>query len=218
MDNNQMMDPSVLYGIPPCAGPNCADQQRTTIVGNTPGNPNIPTLEEIANFNYLDAQQRREFQQQLQQAGSNELQTVVSGQGNTQPVIPQSPNRQGGSMQGTGNMTPPSSSTGMVPSQNIRPGGSISGLGSPQPGLQPITPTTQPMPITAESLQYMNGFLRTQIGRIVQVQFLVGTSTLVDRMGMLLAVGANYILLNEIETDDILACDFYNIKFVRFYY
>ena len=72
--------------------------------------------------------------------------------------------------------------------------------------------------MTAESLQYMNGFLRTQIGRIVQVQFLIGTNTLVDRMGLLLAVGANYILLNEIETDDILVCDFYNIKFIRFYY
>ena len=84
--------------------------------------------------------------------------------------------------------------------------------------MQPITPTTQPAPMTAESLQYMNGFLRTQIGRIVQVQFLIGTNTLVDRMGLLLAVGANYILLNEIETDDILVCDFYNIKFIRFYY
>ena len=50
------------------------------------------------------------------------------------------------------------------------------------------------------------------------VQFLVGTNTLVDKMGILLAVGINYILINETETDDILACDFYNIKFVKFYY
>ena len=89
---------------------------------------------------------------------------------------------------------------------------------SPSNDLQPITSTTQPAPITAESLQYMNGFLRTQIGRIVQVQFLIGSNTMVERMGLLLAVGANYILLNEIETDDILVCDFYNIKFIRFYY
>ena len=42
--------------------------------------------------------------------------------------------------------------------------------------------------------------------------------TLTDRIGVLVGVGANYILLNEIETDDLLACDFYNIKFIRFYY
>lgn len=84
--------------------------------------------------------------------------------------------------------------------------------------LAPIAPNTQPMPMTAESLQYMNGFLRTQIGRPVKVDFLIGTNTLVDRTGILLGVGVNYILINEIETDDVVACDFYNIKFIKFYY
>ena len=84
--------------------------------------------------------------------------------------------------------------------------------------LAPITSTTQPPPISGDSLQYLNGFMRTQIGRTVVVEFLIRANTLVDRTGILLAVGANYILLNEIETDDILACDFFNIKFIRFYY
>jgi hypothetical protein len=84
--------------------------------------------------------------------------------------------------------------------------------------LAPISPSTQPMPMTAESLQYMNGFLRTQIGRPVKVDFLIGTNTLVDRTGILLGVGVNYILINEIETDDVIACDFYNIKFIKFFY
>ena len=82
----------------------------------------------------------------------------------------------------------------------------------------PLTDLNQPMPMTAESLQYLNGFIRTQIGRRVQVQFLIGTNTITDRTGTLVGVGANYILLNEVETDDLLACDFYNIKFIRFYY
>ncbi|HBC27993.1 MAG TPA: hypothetical protein DC013_11340 [Ruminococcaceae bacterium] len=84
--------------------------------------------------------------------------------------------------------------------------------------LSPITDLTQPMPMTAESLQYLNGFMRTQIGRRVLVQFLLGTNTLTDRSGTLLGVGSNYILINETDSDDLLACDFYNIKFVRFYY
>ena len=72
--------------------------------------------------------------------------------------------------------------------------------------------------MTAESLQYLNGFIRTQIGRRVRVEFLIGTNTMTDRTGILVAVGANYILLNETEADDLLACDFYNIKFIKFYY
>ena len=85
-------------------------------------------------------------------------------------------------------------------------------------GMQMIPQWNQPMPVNPENLQYLNGFLRTQIGRKVKVEFLIGTSTLSDRIGVLVGVGANYILLNEIETDDLLACDFYNIKFIRFYY
>ena len=84
--------------------------------------------------------------------------------------------------------------------------------------MSPITDLTQPMPMTVESLQYLNGFMRTQIGRKVLVQFLLGTNTLTDRSGTLLGVGSNYILINETDSDDLLACDFYNIKFVRFYY
>jgi len=87
-----------------------------------------------------------------------------------------------------------------------------------QQDLTPIVPWNQPVPVTTESLQYMNGFMRTQIGRRVRVEFLIGTNTLTDRTGTLLAVGANYILINEVETDDILLCDFYSIKFVKFYY
>lgn len=81
-----------------------------------------------------------------------------------------------------------------------------------------ITDLNQPAPMTVESLQYLNGFLRTQIGRRVQVQFLIGANTFTDRTGTLLGVGANYILLNETDSDDLLACDFFNIKFIRFYY
>ncbi len=82
----------------------------------------------------------------------------------------------------------------------------------------PSIPWNQGMAVTPENLQYLNGFIRTQIGRKVKVEFLIGANTLSDRIGVLVGVGANYILLNEIETDDLLACDFYNIKFIRFYY
>ncbi|WP_242855659.1 hypothetical protein [Ruminiclostridium josui] len=83
--------------------------------------------------------------------------------------------------------------------------------------LAPITPTTEAQPMTTQSIEYMNGFLRTQIGKTVRVEFLIGTGTLIDKFGTLLAVGANYLVLRQAETDDIVVCDFFTIKFVTFY-
>lgn len=81
----------------------------------------------------------------------------------------------------------------------------------------PITDLTQPQPMTTESIQFLNGFLRTQIGKRVRVEFLVGTNTYLEKSGKLLAVGANYIILQEAMTDDLLVCDFFNIKFTTIF-
>lgn len=67
-----------------------------------------------------------------------------------------------------------------------------------------------------QSMGNMNSFLRTQVGKNVIVQFLVGTNTLVEKSGVLLGVGSNYIVLKENGSEDVLVCDFDNIKFVRF--
>lgn len=97
--------------------------------------------------------------------------------------------------------------------------GASRSMPAPQRGsTAPITMMTQPAAVTLESLQYFNGYLRTQIGRKVTVDFLIGTNTFVDRTGTLLGVGANYLLLREEETDDITVCDFFSVKFVKIYY
>lgn len=51
-----------------------------------------------------------------------------------------------------------------------------------------ITDIQHPYPVTAESLQYLNGFLRTQIGRRVSIDFLVGSNSIVTKSGFLLGV------------------------------
>lgn len=104
----------------------------------------------------------------------------------------------------------PDSDMDMVPQQQQQP----MFQGGDQ--LAPITPTTQPEPLTLSSVEYLNGFLRTQIGRRVRVEFLIGTGTLLDRTGTLIGVGANYINLRLIESDDIMTCDFFSIKFITF--
>lgn len=81
-----------------------------------------------------------------------------------------------------------------------------------------ITDFSNPFPVTSESIQYLNGFIRTQIGRRILVTFLIGSNMTEEKEGYLLGVGANYILMNELDTDDLTACDFYNIKFIKFFY
>lgn len=64
---------------------------------------------------------------------------------------------------------------------------------------------------------YTQGYLRTLIGKLIRVEFLIGESSFQDRIGVLLQVGVDYIILREIETDDDLLCDSFSIKFVLEY-
>ena len=61
---------------------------------------------------------------------------------------------------------------------------------------------------------YTPAFLREQIGKLMRVEFLIGTNNLTDRIGVLEDVGASYILLRSIESDNLIYCDIYSIKFV----
>lgn len=61
---------------------------------------------------------------------------------------------------------------------------------------------------------YTPAFLREQIGRLMRVEFLIGTNNLVDRVGILEDVGASYILLRSLESDSLVYCDIYSIKFI----
>ena len=61
---------------------------------------------------------------------------------------------------------------------------------------------------------YTPGFLRQQIGKLMRVEFLIGTNNLVDRIGILQDVGASYILIRSFESDSLIYCDIYSIKFI----
>ena len=61
---------------------------------------------------------------------------------------------------------------------------------------------------------YTPAFLRQQIGKLVRVEFLIGTNNLVDRVGILEDVGASYILLRSLESNVTVYADIYAIKFV----
>ena len=61
---------------------------------------------------------------------------------------------------------------------------------------------------------YTPAFLREQIGKLMRVEFLIGTNNLTDRIGILEDVGASYILLRSLENDSLVYCDIYAIKFI----
>ena len=61
---------------------------------------------------------------------------------------------------------------------------------------------------------YTPAFLREQIGKFMRVEFLIGTTNLTDRIGILEDVGASYILLRSVESNNLVYCDIYSIKFV----
>lgn len=61
---------------------------------------------------------------------------------------------------------------------------------------------------------YTPAFLREHLGKLMRVEFLIGTDNLVDRVGILQDVGVSYILLRSIESGNLLYCDLYSIKFV----
>lgn len=87
----------------------------------------------------------------------------------------------------------------------------------PMAGAAPVDFETLPTTPVLD-IMYTQGYLKSQIGARIKVEFLIGTNMLIDREGTLTDVGISYIIINEVETDDLLLCDIYSIKFVRFYY
>lgn len=64
---------------------------------------------------------------------------------------------------------------------------------------------------------YNQGWLTSQIGKYIKIEFLIGTSMLIDREGVLKEVGISFIVIEESGTKDMLMCDIYSIKFVRIF-
>lgn len=171
--------------------------------GNCPQNSlnqgyNIPSLQEIAAYNQMTSPQQtsaqNQYQGNLQQVPAvSELENIDA----TQPPLPPT--------------------TTQTPATTLDYGETINTTMQNNLGTA-ITDILNPYPVTPESIQYLNGFIRTQIGRRLTIDFLIGSNNLVSKTGYLLGVAQNYILINELDTNDITTCDFYNIKFIRFYY
>lgn len=75
----------------------------------------------------------------------------------------------------------------------------------------------QPGPPVTTNIEYTQGYLRSQIGKRVRIEFLIGTNLLTDRIGTLVDVGISYVIIRLQESDDLMLGDIYSIKFVTFF-
>lgn len=95
---------------------------------------------------------------------------------------------------------------------------------------QPVTPimpgqfqTGQPAPGVfrqapppTSDINYIPGFLASNIGRSVRAEFIVGSNQYVDKSGILSGVGINYFILQDPSARTYTMCDLYSVRFVTF--
>lgn len=175
--------------------------------------PGIPSLEQIAAYNLLQAEQRARQNPELIEQRRREV-------GALNGIEPQTTN-QGMAAAGSSSPAELQPLTGMpTPTMIMRETGSAQTNNVPATNgqIRDISEYPEPYRVTPESIQYLNGFLRSQIGRLVEIEFLIGTNDTVKKTGYLLGIGANYILMSEEGTNHLLTADFYNIKFVKIFY
>lgn len=70
-------------------------------------------------------------------------------------------------------------------------------------------------PQFSDNSNYLQEYLKSMIGRLVKIDFLVGNDTLICKEGILKEVGTDYIVLEMLQSNDLLVGDLYSIKFVQ---
>jgi hypothetical protein len=83
----------------------------------------------------------------------------------------------------------------------------------------PVGVPADMVPYTLTSTYYLAGKLKEFCGRLVKIEFVLGTTgTLIDRIGILKDIGAAYVTLEHpLSETEITLCDMYSIKFVTIY-
>ena len=105
----------------------------------------------------------------------------------------------------------------MINSEELNKRGISSGQDTKQQGNKTETRLNQINESSPEILTnpiYTPAFLRGQIGKLMRIEFLIGTNNMTDRIGFLEDVGASYILLRSFEGDSQIYADIYAIKFI----
>lgn len=71
------------------------------------------------------------------------------------------------------------------------------------------------IPKDSDNSNYLQDYLKSIIGRFVNVDFLIGNDSLISKEGILKEVGTDYIVLEMVQSNELLLCDIYSVKFVQ---
>jgi len=77
---------------------------------------------------------------------------------------------------------------------------------------EPIMDAEGPPPATEEG--FIPAYLRRNLGKNVRAEFIIGTNQYTDRTGVLIEVGINYFVLEDVNSRTHIMCDLYSVKFV----
>lgn len=139
---------------------------------------------------------------------------------------------QRGMQPSSGPVLDPSNMTPVIP-DNGQSGQNVIGINPQIPGsgeeiipnaptfmvpANPLLPEGYQEILDYNTLQYVNGFYRTQIGRYVRVEQLMGSNQIQLKEGYLIGVGINYIILQDGASGNIMILDIYGIKSMYVYY
>ncbi len=92
--------------------------------------------------------------------------------------------------------------------------------GSLTPGPVSFTPSviSREGPPPVSDINYIPGFLASNIGKNVKAEFILGMNQFIDKTGKLTDVGVNYFVLQDINSRTNIMCDLYSVKFVTILY
>jgi hypothetical protein len=74
--------------------------------------------------------------------------------------------------------------------------------------------TTMQGPPPSTEAGYIPNYLKSNIGRNVRAEFIIGSNQYTDRTGVLIEVGINYFVLEDVNSRTHVMCDLYSVKFV----
>ncbi|SMC92090.1 hypothetical protein [Papillibacter cinnamivorans] len=78
-------------------------------------------------------------------------------------------------------------------------------------------PASQQGPPPAAERGYIPYYLTQNIGRSVRAEFILGNSSYVDKSGILIEVGVNYFVLQDVNSRNNIMCDLYSVRFVTIF-
>ena len=73
---------------------------------------------------------------------------------------------------------------------------------------------TRQGPPPSGEIGYIPYYLASNIGKNIRAEFIIGSNMYADKSGVLIEVGINYFVLEDVSSRTHIMCDLYSVKFV----